>query len=505
MPPSAELLWDDAACGLLVTSSDGLILKANNTFCRWLGFQRADLVDLKRLQSLLTMGGRIFHQTHWAPLLQIQGSVAEVKLDVVHAEGHSMPMMLNAVRRTHGSTVFHEVAVFMAEDRHRYESEILRARKNAEALLANEQEAQDALTVAQTRLRLALDLAQLYVWGVDATSRKRHYEDNVARLLGLPSAQRVDHDQFVGRIHVADRELEAEAFNVAVRMPGTLYQCSYRLLGFDGVERVVSSSGQGFFGPEGRLLTFIGALQDVTDTARLRATAEDRALLAEQMIGIVSHDLRNPLAAIQASAHLLGRGDLSAEQYKVLSRITNSTSRANRLIADLLDFTVARIGSGLAIAPQPVDLHTLVADNLTELRDTFSSRLLRHERRGEGLSLADADRLSQLIGNLVGNAVAYGDPAEPITVTSQIEARMFVLTVHNHGRPIPAELLPTLFEPMVRGDRDATPSQRSVGLGLFIVREIVRAHRGEIMATSTAEDGTNFRAMFPRRVPTQPV
>ena len=270
------------------------------------------------------------------------------------------------------------------------------------------------------------------------------------------------------------------------------------------MERVISSSGQGFFGPDGRLLTFVGALQDVTDAAHLRATAEDRALLAEQMIGIVSHDLRNPLAAIQTSAHLLARGDLSAEQYKVLSRITNSTSRANRLIADLLDFTVARIGSGLAIAPQPVDLHLLVADNLTELRDAFPTRLLRHERRGEGMSLADADRLSQLIGNLVGNAVAYGDPAEPITVTSQIEARMFVLSVHNHGEPIPAASLRTLFEPMVRGDGSSADAKRSVGLGLFIVREIVRAHRGEILATSTAADGTNFRAMFPRRVPTQP-
>jgi sigma-B regulation protein RsbU (phosphoserine phosphatase) len=124
--PSAELLWDDAACGLLVTSANGLILKVNNTFCNWLGFQRTELVGNQHLQGLLSISGRIFHQTHWAPLLQIQGSVAEVKLDVLHAEGHSIPMMLNAVRRQHGDAVFHEVAVFVAEDRHRYESEILR-------------------------------------------------------------------------------------------------------------------------------------------------------------------------------------------------------------------------------------------------------------------------------------------------------------------------------------------------------------------------------------------
>ena len=93
---------DDAACGLLATDAKGLILAANRTFCDWVGVDKSDLVRRRRIQDLLTMGGRIFHQTHWLPLLQMQGSVSEVKLEVRHGAGTLLPMIFNAVRRERG-------------------------------------------------------------------------------------------------------------------------------------------------------------------------------------------------------------------------------------------------------------------------------------------------------------------------------------------------------------------------------------------------------------------
>lgn len=359
-PPGTEALFEAAACGLLLTQADGLILRVNSTFCHWVGHEASQLVGRKRLQDLLAMGARIFHQTHWTPLLQIQGSISEVKLDLLHREGRKIPMVMNALLRKRGQVVYQEVAVFIAEDRNRYEQELVLAKKKAEQLLAK--------------------------------------------------------------------------------------------------ERAV-------------------------------------ALYAEQMIGIVSHDLRQPLTAVRLSAHLLGRGELSAKQHVILDRIINSTQRANRLIADLLDFTVARLGSGLVIHPQDADLHGLVAESVGELAIAFPDRELTHQKLGEGRAKVDADRLAQLIGNLVGNAVSYGDPDRPITVTSSMGADSCSVTVHNHGEPIPPGLLATLFEPMVRGGKPSA-SERSVGLGLFIVSEIVRAHQGHISATSTAEAGTHFCATF---------
>jgi phosphoserine phosphatase RsbU/P len=380
--PEPARLYDEAACGLMVTADDGLIQHVNQTFCRWIGHECDALVGHKKLQDLLTMGGRIFHQTHWAPLLHIQGSVAEVKLDVVHRDGRKLPMVFNAVRRERASGVTHEIALFLAEDRHKYEHELMLARKRAEELLASERVAQQALLAAQE------------------------------------------------------------------------------------------------------------------ERDRQRVLAEDRALFAEQMIGIVSHDLRNPLSVIRMSAHLLAMGELSSNQVTALGRLSNSVSRADRLIADLLDFTQARLGGGLKVKLKPVDLHTLVAECLEDLRVAFPGRELVHRTSGNGACLASADRLVQLIGNLVANAVAYGSKDTPVTITSSIAPPTFQIVVHNHGTPIPAALLPNLFNPMVRGSTPGSGGQ-GVGLGLFIVREIAHAHGGKVEVSSSASDGTAFLATLP--------
>lgn len=131
--PSASDLFDEAPCGLLVTALDGTILKVNQTFCNWIGMPREDLVDARRMQDLFTMGGRIFHQTHWVPTLQMQGSLAEVKFDVRHRDGRTIPMILNARRRKRAQGDFDEIAAFVAEDRNRYERELMTARKKADA------------------------------------------------------------------------------------------------------------------------------------------------------------------------------------------------------------------------------------------------------------------------------------------------------------------------------------------------------------------------------------
>jgi sigma-B regulation protein RsbU (phosphoserine phosphatase) len=358
--PEARALLDGAACGLLQTSEDGRIRRANRTFCVWVGRTSDELVG-RRFQDLLTMGGRIFHQTHWAPLLQMQGSLSEVKLDIMHADGTTVPMVLNALRREEDGAVVHELAAFVARDRDKYERELLAARKR------------------------------------------------------------------VGDLH---------------------------------------------------------------------EQAEDRAVFAEQMIGIVSHDLRNPLSSILMATALLAP-DVSPTQERLLTKISRATDRANSLIGDLLDFTQARLGNGLPISPAPIELHAVVAEAFEELVFAYPARKLVHVRSGEGPCSADANRLAQLIGNLVSNAVVYGSPGSAITVTSKVDAAAFSVAVHNDGAPIPAASQRDLFRPMTRG-ADATNSGRSVGLGLFIVREIARAHGGNASVESREGEGTTFTATFPR-------
>ncbi|WP_240788584.1 PAS domain-containing sensor histidine kinase [Ramlibacter henchirensis] len=368
LPAELQRALDEAPCGLLRTDAQGTILRVNLTFCRWVGYEREELLG-RKLQDLLTVGARIFHLTHLAPLMQMQGSVSEVKLEIVPRSGSAIPMVLNAQRHETPQGAYSELALFVARDRDKYERELLAARSRLEQLLAE--------------------------------GRKRQDEDR------------------------------------------------------------------------------------------------ERAQIAEQMVGIVSHDLRNPLQTIQMGVLLLTRGGVSPHQLNVLGRVSRAAERSHRLIADLLDFTQARLGRGIAVHPAPIALHQAIADALDELGQAFPGRELVHEAEGEGECAADPDRIAQLLGNLVGNAMAYGQADAPVRVRSVIGPRAFELSVHNRGAPIPPSLQAHLFEPLVRGTA-ASGATRSVGLGLFIVGEIAKAHGGRVAVTSSEEQGTTFTASFPR-------
>ena len=489
--PTAQALLDDAPCGLLLTDTDGTIRSVNRTFCRWIGRDRESLVSVRRVQDLLTMGGRIFHQTHWAPLLQLQGSISEVKVDMVHENGRPIPMVMNALRRHHGDRVLHELSLFVAKDRHAYERELMLARKRAEELLTLQTESRNTLILTEARLRIAMDSAKLFVWEVDPATGRSSFHPNAALLLGHPAPAQIEEEHFFSAIDPSDQEALAQVISRMVDGHEEVSSVTFRLAGVDGVRRTVQATARPVIHDDGKHHLMVGLLQDITDLSAQKAAAENRALFAEQMIGIFSHDLRNPLSTIKFGASAMEMSAPAANHVPVLRSIHRATARAQGLINDLLDFTMARIGSGLSVVPNPVDLHALVAAHVEELASAFPGRALAHRRHGAGACEADSNRLFQLIGNLVSNAMHYGDRDGAVTVTSRIDESRFVIEVHNMGPPIPAATLPTLFEPMVRGT-DAESTSRSVGLGLYIVSEIARAHGGGVRVASSALDGTTF-------------
>jgi len=150
LPPVADA-YDLAACGLMTTLGNGTIVRVNATFCRWVGYEASELVELRRLQDFLTVGGKVFQQTHWAPLLQMQRSVAEVKLDIKQRDETLIPMLINASRRVYRNEIFDDFSFVVVKDRHAYERELLLARKNAEAALEAKRDAQRALLLADRR------------------------------------------------------------------------------------------------------------------------------------------------------------------------------------------------------------------------------------------------------------------------------------------------------------------------------------------------------------------
>ena len=239
----------------------------------------------------------------------------------------------------------------------------------------------------------------------------------------------------------------------------------------------------------------MGAVQPTGDDASAEGERRTHALTAQHLCTLLGHDLRNPLAAIDLATHLISRGPLEPSQASALAHIVSATNRAQELISELIDCIDSTRGRGLAIHKQPLTLHALVAEALAARSQASPAHALEHDRIGEGACVADPSRVVQLIDHLVGNAVAHGAPARPVIVASIIEPDCFRIVVHNEGPMVPPDRIPALFEPASNGR--TTPSGRSVGLGLFFVRQIAHAHEGEVQLRSDAS-GTTVTVRFPR-------
>ncbi len=232
------------------------------------------------------------------------------------------------------------------------------------------------------------------------------------------------------------------------------------------------------------------------EAQRAEETARRAAEVQERLVGVVGHDLRTPLAAIRMSTELLmRRGTLPADAARVLGRIASSAARMAGIIRDLLDFTRVRSEGGIPIHPRPCDLAELARHAVAELQSAHPGRDVLLELPASAPVVADPDRLAQAVSNLVGNAFQHGPRDALVTVSVGAAAGAVELRVRNAGPPIRPDLLEVIFEPFKQGCPGCEPG--SLGLGLFIVREVMRAHGGSVGVRSTAADGTVFTIRVP--------
>jgi len=204
----------------------------------------------------------------------------------------------------------------------------------------------------------------------------------------------------------------------------------------------------------------------------------------EQFIAVLGHDLRNPLAAIDAGSRMLGREALSPGGERLLAMMRGSVARMAGLVDDVLDFARGRLGGGIPTAMAAADLGPVLTQILVELGSIHPERVIDIEIDLGGPVRCDPRRIGQMLSNLVANALVHGAPQEPIRVTARREGGLVELSVANAGPPIPPETLGRLFEPFTRGP--SAGDTDGLGLGLFIAAQIARAHGGVLTATSEA-------------------
>lgn len=370
-----EDLYENAPCGYLSVAPNGRIAKVNRTLCRWLD-KSADEIIGKRLRDLLNVAGSIFYETHFAPLLRMQGFFDEVALDLVMSDGKVLSVLANAAERRDeaGNVISTRLTIIRATERRRYERELVEAQ------------------AAERELR---------------------------------------------------RQLEA----------------------------------------------------DVAEHIAGHVLAQQNADLREQFIAVLGHDLRNPLAAIDAGRRVLEKDHDNSRKMRVLRLMGESVERMAGLIDNVTDFARGRLGGGIAAEIQAGErIEPTLAQVINEIRAGHPDREI--EMRFELSQAIDVDhaRIAQMFSNLLGNAVTHGADDKPIVVEAAVVDGHFHLAVANGGEPISEAAMERLFQPFYRGD--VRPNMQGLGLGLYIASQIAQAHGGRLDVTSDADE-TRFTFRMP--------
>lgn len=218
------------------------------------------------------------------------------------------------------------------------------------------------------------------------------------------------------------------------------------------------------------------------------------------MLGVLGHDLRSPLAAISTSATVLLHDQRADPRTtNIAARVLTSATRMSRMIRDLLDFARTRMGHRLPIVTSRIPLRPLLSEAVEEMRAALPDALIHCSVEGPLEGDWDPERISQLLANLIANAYQHGDATRGIDVCARSDGEVVVISVHNAGAPIPENVRRKLFEPLMHGAStpQASVLAGSVGLGLYISREIALAHGGDIDVESSLENGTTFSVRMP--------
>lgn len=500
--------FECAACGLVIADTDGLIRRVNTTFCQWLNYSPDTLVGKRKVQHLFTVGGRFFHHAHWAPLLQMQGSVAEVQMEILDQNGQPVPMLVNAVRRQVGADRFDYLAFFVATDRKKYERELLSTRQRMEESISSLRIVQRKLEENQDILGIAIQTARLGVWSRNLEANTIWWNQELEELTGWSESHIANNAEALHQyIHQDDRTKTIAKISRAIRTHSN-YAVECRIKHADGYWLTIEGRGHATYDDKGNALTIFGIVMDISERRdtelRLRELNEKLSLAdrrKDEFLATLAHELRNPLAPMRNVLEIMRLnatdGPLMNWSRDIIDRHVQQMSH---LVDDLME--VSRFTQG------KVELrkcHIQLKDILHQAVETTSA--LIHEFNHELLIdlpvepiaiYADATRLIQIVSNLLTNAVKYTPAGGKIFLRASREGDEVIVSVRDTGIGIPKGQLSNVFNMFSQLSPTLERSQGGLGIGLALVRGLVELHGGKIMALSEGVgNGSEFVVHLP--------
>ena len=359
------------------------------------------------------------------------------------------------------------------------------------------------VVLSTTEYRLLVEHSPVMIWRAGLDAKCDYFNDRWLAFTGRSVAQELG-DGWTEGVHPDDLDRSVAHYldHFDRREP---FEMEYRLRRSDGLYRWIFDRGVPFTDEAGTFSGYIGSCVDVDDCRRAQAERErqdqEQIALARQfsqwVLSIVSHDIRNPLAAIAGSARTLAlRAEGDRPLHHIAERITRNADRIMHIVKDLLDFSRDRYGHGIPVVLAPADMHGICREVVDEVVSSATDRNIIVECTGDASGTWDGHRMAQAVSNLLGNAVQHSPAGTPVHVQVRGEPDQVVVEVHNEGA-ISGDRMTTLFEAFGSSAQRAGHHE-GLGLGLFIARAIARVHHGNIEVESAPESGTTFRVALPR-------
>ncbi|MFT5222525.1 MAG: signal transduction histidine kinase, partial [Glaciecola sp.] len=459
---------------------------------RLVGSDAATLVG-RPFSSLLNAGSRIYHETHFAPLLRLQAEVAEVSAELVSSDGSRLPVFLHATQSDATFSPVH-VGVIPAPARRRFERELQAARRSAETSAA--------------RIRLLYQVIAALSGAVTPSEVTACFERTISQVAGgrtevwLPWDE--DHlirfsSEQLGSPETLATDLQSEIANV---------WRSRMALGHDGIGMAIVPI---LDGPEILGVLRVEALDMDMALAESLATQFSQGLLRARLyehkdwlLGMLAHDLRTPLTMVTGYAKLLavhGAERQSAKEQQMVQAIISGGGRMSALVDDVLEMSSVQSGM-MELARAPTDLAALASRSIVEHASHAKGKgiSVTLEAVGDLIVLADEARITQVFDNLISNAVKYGRLDSAVAVRLRGDEQSVRLEVQDQSEGIQDSELGRVFEAFGKVSSQTTGGERSTGLGLSITRTIVGAHGGTITVSSTTAVGSVFTVNLPRHM-----